>query len=153
MEPVHENAALPPRPTHQRVRAIALQVETLDSGRIRISSPHARGWATVARTPSQLFAAIQEAYREVTIAAYARAQGKTYDLDQLTTRVPGDPLADGAPARERVPRRTRRKSHDPANWTRMDDGRWMSPTGRAYREDSRVVQDVLTRRRERDLPC
>jgi hypothetical protein len=153
MTGMHPDQPLPRRPGHQRVRAIALQVETLDSGRLRISSPHARGWATTAATPSQLFAAIQDAYTEVQIAAYARAQGKTYDLDQMTTRVPGDALADGSPAREKVVRRTRRKSHDPANWTRMDDGRWRSPTGRAYREDSRVVQDVITRRRERDLPC
>ncbi len=135
-----------------RMPVIALQVETLEGGRLRMSSPHARGWAAVVATPAQVVQAIQDAYTEVACASYARAKGTTYDLDVLTSKVDGDPLAGGTPGRERTPRTTRRKSHSPADWSRMEDGRWRSPSGRAYREDSRVVQDVVARRKERGLP-
>jgi hypothetical protein len=141
---------MPPRVG--RVHTIALQVEALGSGRLRLSSPHARGWAATVTTPHELALAVQQAYTEVAVASYARARGEAYDLDALTTRVPGDALAEGKQGRKRTQRTVRRKSHNPADWSRMEDGRWLSPAGRAYREDSRVAQDVVARRKERGLP-
>lgn len=150
---VPARANLPTRPAGQRVRTIALQVDALEDGRLRISSPHARGWAATARTPVELARVVQEAYTEVACASYALARGQAYDLDQMTTHVPGDSLADAPQRRVRgAVRTTRRKAYAPESWTRMDDGRWRSPSGRAYREDSTVVGNVIKRRQEKGLP-
>ncbi|HEX2263468.1 MAG TPA: hypothetical protein VHH52_06860 [Pseudonocardiaceae bacterium] len=140
----------PELPRRQRVRAITLTVETLSDGRLRVSTPQARGWATTAQDPMGLARAVELAYREVAVASYARARGTTYDLDQLTERVPGDPLADAA--MQRAPRRVRKKVHDPGAWAKFDDGRWRSPSGRLYRPDSTAVRNVIARRVALGLP-
>lgn len=142
----------PRHPAGQRVRTIALQVDAMEDGRLRVSSPHARGWAATARTPLELAHVVQQAYTEVSCASYALARGQAYDLDQMTTHVPGDALADTPQRRVRGVRTTRRKAYAPEAWTKMDDGRWRSPSGRAYREDSTAVQNVIKRRQERGLP-
>lgn len=140
------------RPT-QRVRTIALQVEALENGRLRISSPHARGWAGVAGNPMELAYVLGQAFTEVTCASYALAKGEPYDLDRMTTHVPGDALAANPQRRLRSGgRTTRRKSHAPELWTKYEDGTWRSPAGRTYGENTRAVQNVIKRRREKGLP-
>ncbi len=143
---------LPPRPTGQRVRAIALQVESLDGGRLRLSTPHARGWAAVVATPHQFARAVQEAFVEVSCASYALARGAAYDLDSMTTHVAGDPLAASQQRRVRTGRTTRIKSHPPEAWTKFENGKWRSPAGRVYRPDTKAVQNVIKRRTEKGLP-
>jgi hypothetical protein len=135
-----------------RVRVIPLQVETLDGGGMRLSTPLARGWSKVARTSTELSRVVQEAFLEVSCASYARARGERYDLDALTIQVPGDPLAGGRPGRERTGRTTRRKSHAVEAWTRMDDGTWRSPAGRFYSPDTTVVRNVVAKRERKGLP-
>jgi hypothetical protein len=127
-------------------------VESLEDGRLRISSPHARGWAAVASTPLDLAHVMRAAFNEVACASYALAKGQAYDLDQLTTHVPGDTLAADPQRRVRTGRTTRRKSHAVELWTRYTDGTWRSPSGRVYREDTKAVQNVIKKRREKGLP-
>lgn len=142
----------PPHPAGQRVRSIVLQVDALPDGRLRVSSPHARGWAGAARNPMELARIVAQAYNEVACASYALARAEAYDLDQMTPRVSGDLLADGSPRRVRSGRSARRKAHAPEDWTRLEDGRWRSPSGRAYRPDSTAVRNVVRRRQEKGLP-
>lgn len=143
---------LPGAPAAQRVRTIPLQVDCLPSGGYRLSSPLARGWAAVARTHGELAKAIQQAYVEVTVASYARAKGEAYDLDAMTMQVSGDPLAAMPPRRIRGARSERRQTYDVEDWTRLEDGRWRSPSGRAYREDTALVRNVRAKRDARGLP-
>lgn len=144
--------SLPEPHRAQRVRVIPLQVEVLDNGHLRISSPVARGWASVAKNPHQLAQSIQSAFTEVSVASYARWRNRPYDLDALTSHVPGDPLAGDAQQRIRGPRRVRKKSHNVADWTKLEDGRWRSPSGRTYGQDTRAVRNVVRKRVERGLP-
>lgn len=141
----------PNTPGHQP-RSIPLQVDVLADGRFRLSTPVARGWAAVASDPRQLFSAMRDAFTEVAVASYARAKREPYDLDQLTGHVPGDPLAGSRQSRVPGARPAgRRKSYNPADWTKLSDQSgaeavWQSPSGRRYREDTKVVRSVLTRR-------
>jgi len=104
----------------------------------------------MANTPQQLAHVIASAAVEVQIAGYAMARRVPYDLDQMTSQVAGDPLAGGRPARTRQ-RTTRRKSYAVEAWTKMEDGRWLSPSGRLYRSDSRAVQNVIRKRQEKGI--
>lgn len=142
---------LPQHRPGQRITVIPLQVELLPGGGLRLSSSAARGWAGVARSPYELARAVDTAFREVAVASYARWRNRPYDLDQLTEKVPGDPLA-GQPARRVRGARVVRKSYDVAEWTRMENGKWRSPSGRAYRADSTAVQNVVRKRAEKGLP-
>jgi hypothetical protein len=135
----------------QRVRTINLQVEKLPDG-IRISTPQARGWSAHARNSVDLVRALEAAFREVSCASYARAKGAPYDLDILTTQVPGDPLADQPRHRRRTGRAVRHHAHDPAEWTKMEDGSWRSPGGRKYNPGSAAVRNVIRKRQEHGLP-
>jgi hypothetical protein len=135
----------------QRVRTITIHVEKLADG-IRISTPQARGWSAHARNSVDLVRALEHAFREVSCASYARAKGVDYDLDVLTTQVPGDPLADQPRHRIRTGRAVRHHAHDPAAWTKMEDGCWRSPGGRKYRSDSAAVRNVVRKREQHGLP-
>lgn len=42
--------------------------------------------------------------------------------------------------------------HDPADWTKLPDGRWQSPTGRRYQAWTRQAFGVVTARRKLGLP-
>lgn len=136
----------------QRVRTITLQVETLDGGGLRLSTPLARGWATVARTQLELARGIEQAYREVACASYARARGRAYDLDAMTTHVPGDTLAAMPQQRVRGAGTRSHRAQRVEAWSKLEDGRWRSPSGRAYRAESMHVQNVIRKRAERGLP-
>lgn len=120
------------------VSEVLLRVEALDSG-LRLSTPQARGWARLARSHEDLARGVAEAFREAQLASYARARGEPYDLDVLSDASELHPLtASGS--------RPRADIYDPQDWTRMEDGRWRSPSGRCFRADSQVVQRVLAKR-------
>jgi hypothetical protein len=145
--------------TGHQVRSITVRVEQLAGGKLRISTPTARGWAAVAGNQPELARAIAGAFTEAQVAAYARWRGTQYDLDALTAHVPGDPLAGKKPERKsakgnkRAPRtgegwsygQQRPDVHLPNEWTEQPDGRWRSPSGRMYRHDA--AQVVRVRRR------
>lgn len=150
---------LPPSRPDLRVTTVSLTVEAMPGGRYRLSSPHARGWAATVSNQNELARAVAGAFTEVSVASYARAKGHAYDLDVLTERVAGDMLASAPRARATetgalvtaTTRRTRGKTHHPADWSRMEDGRWQSPSGRAYRADTKQVRAVIKARLERGL--
>lgn len=150
-----------PAPTAHQVREVSLRVESLPGGGMRVSSPQARGWAVVVRRPEELARAVSSAFLEAQVAAYARWRGERYELDDLTEPVRGDPMA---PPRPRTRRRKntaqvgwgstqqRPDSHDPAAWVKLPDGRWRSPTGKAWKPDTQVVRKVIARRMQFNLP-
>ena len=142
---------LPPSRPDLRVHTISLTVEATPSGRYRLSTPHARGWAADVGNQTQLARAIAAAFVEVSVASYARAKGTPYDLDALTEQVAGDALASQPRTRSQVYARPRRKTYHPGDWTKFEDGRWRSPSGRMYRADTRQVQGVIKARLERGM--
>ena len=143
--------ALPgPAPVRNQSRAALLRMESLPGGRLRISSPQARGWAVVASTRDELVRAIAQAFTEVQVASYAAWRGEPYDLDALTMPDETDPLAASAAtiSMGEAQRRSRRSDvHEATDWTPLGNGKWRSPTGRVYREWTQQVQRVLAKRR------
>lgn len=135
-----------PAPVRNQVRSVPVQIDALPEG-LRVSTPLARGWAAMARTPDQLAAAIAAAFTEAQIASYSRWKGTTYDQDELTDVVAGDALAAATQTRE-FRRRERADQHNPADWSPLSDGCWRSPAGRRYRPDAAIVARVRRRRRE-----
>lgn len=143
----------PPGVAHQ-VRTVTVRVEQLPDGKFRLSTPAARGWAAVGRTPNELGRAVAGAFVEAQCAAYARWRGERYELDELTEPVAGDPLA---PPRRPVRNRTNRDNvgwgrnqdrpdqYSVEQWERMPDGRLRSPAGHVYGPDSLIGQRVLAR--------
>lgn len=138
-------------PTRNQIRALDLKVETLADGMLRVSTPLARGWAAVARNPFELARAIQAAFTEAQMASYARWKGEAYELDLATDVVPGDALAAAVRSTE-FKHRTRSDTHSPADWCPMPDGRWRSPSGRAYRPDTPIVRNVVSARVRLGIP-
>lgn len=137
-------------PAHPPViRTVTLTVEAMADGRFRLSSPQARGWAYAGRTERHLAEGIRSAYREVGNASMARAVGERYDLDELTMHVPGDTLAGRPQSRPRAAPRQHRGAYYPEEWKRLEDGKWRSPSGRKYREDSVQVQHVIAKLQSR----
>lgn len=133
-------------------KAISVLVEAMPGGGYRLSTPYARGWAATVNTPMQLAAALPRAFTEVSVAAYSRAKGAVYDLDQMTGQVVGDPLANAATGRAKRPRTSRRAAHSPADWSMTDTGTWRSPSGRLYGPDTLAVQRVKAKRAAMGLP-
>lgn len=131
----------------RQVRAVSLVVETLPDGAVRVSSPQARGWAGVARNPSELARVVASAFTEVQVAAYAAWQGQLYDLDELTDVDPGDPTTALPTPPKRRNRTVRSDAQHPADWQRTEDGRWRSPGGRYYRDGCQLVERVKANRR------
>lgn len=144
-------------------RYIDLRLQRLDDGRIRVSTPQARGHAAIARGPDQLWNAVVEAFREATIAGYAMWHGVRYDLDELT-----DPTDPTEPTRRRpyTPRETqgdcsevsyaqggvvRPDQAHPQDWSPNPDGSWTSPKGRVYRSPGHIGP-LLIRRARMGLP-
>jgi len=138
---------------HQ-VRAVTLRVEQLPNGKFRLSTPAARGWAYVGRTPTELYRAMSAAFVEAQCAAYARWRGERYELDALTEPVAGDALAGPRrPLRARTNRdnvgygrnQERPDSYPVDQWERLPDGRLRSPGGLTYGPDSLMARRVLGR--------
>jgi hypothetical protein len=136
-----------PAPVRNQVRSIPVRVDAIPEG-LRVSTPLARGWARVVRTPEQLARAIGDAFTEAQVASYARWQGEAYDLDEMTDVVRDDALAAATRTQE-FRRRNRTDQHNPADWTPLSGGYWRSPAGRRYRADAAVV--VRVRRARRSL--
>lgn len=131
-------------------RHVELQLQRLDDGRLRVSTPQARGHAVIAKGPDQLWHAVIAAFREATIAGYAMFHGVPYDLDALT-----DPTDPTEPKRRR-PTTKRENSGDPgevsygrgsvvrpdqlhpADWIPNADGSWTSPKGRTFRDPAKI---------------
>lgn len=142
----HVPGTLGARRAGHQVRAVNLVVESLPGGVVRVSTPQARGWSGVARNPHELANVLQAAFTEVSVASYAAWKGEVYDLDAMTDVDPSDPkTAIPTPARARN-RLTRSDARHPADWKRLDDGRWRSPAGRFYSEDTQMIQRVKANR-------
>jgi hypothetical protein len=138
-------------------------LQRLDDGRLRVSTPQARGHAIIAKGPDQLWHAVVEAFREATIAGYAKWHGVRYDLDELTD--PTDPTeprrqrpftareADGNYTEVSYGRGgvVRPDQHHPQDYTPNEDGSWTSPNGRRI-SDPRKVYSLLIRRGRMGLP-
>lgn len=149
-------ASAPHRPG---ARHIQLNLKTLDSGQVRVSTPQARGWATVARGPDQLWHAVRAAFAQASLAGHAAWTGTGYGPDELTAA--DDPTE---PAPRRPPRVEPREGvswarnaaarpdvADPAEWLPLPDGAWLSPSGRRYRS-ARIIGPVIARRAALGLP-
>lgn len=140
-----------PAPTRNQVRALELKIESLPGGMLRVSTPLARGWAAVARTPVELARAVQGAFVEAQAASYARWKGEAYDLDEATDVVPGDSLAAAVRSTE-FKHRSRSDIHSPAEWTPLADRHWRAPNGRRYRPDTQIVRNVIAARVRMGIP-
>lgn len=156
-----------PAATRHQPREIDVRIRSLPGGRLRVSSPHARGWAVIARNETQLAQAIGTAFLENAVAAYAKWHRQRYDLDKLTSpddptepRVAGarggsvtgqgrpvssEPISYGRGAAVRPD-----ASH-PAHWTLNDDGTYTSPAGRTYR-DPKFIAALEVKRAKFNLP-
>ena len=152
--------------TAHQVRSINVRVEQLADGKLRITTPTARGWAAVAANQPELARAIAGAFTEAQVAAYARWRGTQYDLDALTAHVPGDPLAGRKPQRQKAGNKRARRTgegwsygqqrpdvHLPNEWAEQPDGRWRSPSGRMYRADAAQVVRVRRRLEQETAPA
>ena len=147
-----------PAPVAHQVRELTIKIESIPEG-LRISTPTARGWAVVARTEPEVSRAIQSAFTEAQVAAYARAHGMTYDLDALTSAVAGDPMAPPIkrPRSRRGEgvgwRRGQRRPdvHDPADWLRLESGDWRSPGGKVIAAGSPMGVRIAQLRRHAGL--
>jgi hypothetical protein len=139
---------------------LTLRVRRLDDGALLFTTPTCPGWAFSARRPQQIGEAIARAYTEAAVAAYARLRGVLYDVAAETDpeELPDGVLAAATPRTRRHPaepepapedevakrRRTKHpRTWDPAEWQRLDDGAWLSPSGRRYSPSSRQVQAVV----------
>jgi len=111
-------------------------VDQLGDGRWLLQQPKVPGWATAARHPGELVAALRAAFTEAQVAAYSDWREHVYD-----GAVPGY-------RRHRPASRSRRRCdvYAPDQWKLLDDGRWMSPRGHRYPEDRQVVQRVMRAR-------
>jgi hypothetical protein len=118
-----------------------------------ITTPITPGWAMPVTTPAELALAVERAWTEATIAAYARLRGVLYDLAETEERIPEEAYAQGRrhPAEaepDRVERRRRTKhpgTHPPEQWVELSDGALLSPRGRRYGPETRVASAVRAR--------
>lgn len=150
-----------PAPVPHQVREVTMKIESLPGGRMRVSTPAARGWAMVVSTPAQLTRAVSEAFTEAQIAAHSTWRGERYDLDDLTEPMPGDPMAPPRPKGGRPintgptgwgRNQQRPDMQSPEAWTKLPDGRWQSPSGKHWGADTVMVQRVVARRIRFNLP-
>ncbi len=139
--PVGELALVPDVP--RQVRTITLTVEQLDGGRLRFTQPGAPGWVVVGRTPVELVRALRSAFVERQVAAHATWRGSIYDH-------PAAPQLRRHKPRSRGKRRPDCYSYD--EWLIDDAGKWVSPGGHRYPENTQVVRRVMEGRKRMGLP-
>jgi hypothetical protein len=106
-------------------RRTLLLIEQMDGGGLLLSSPHLPGWRTTARGPAGLAQAVEAAWRENAVRAYANGRGERYDL------------AEHADAEGRT---------GDGEWHDNRDGTWTSPAGSRWREDTATVQNLIANR-------
>lgn len=149
-----------PRSPHEPAE-LSLLVSRTPEGALRLTTPMTPGWAAVARTPGELALAVEWAYVECAVAAYARLRGMLYDLAETETEIPPEAYAragrhpdepaepEPAPADEVTVRRRKKhpRTHEPEEWVETSDGSMISPTGRTYGPHTRIVASVRARRR------
>lgn len=153
---------------HQ-VQQVTVTMTRTETGYL-LESPALPGWAAHAHSITGLRDAVSKAFCEYEAANYARFRGVPYDASSFAADSFDDPApAISCPPDERrhpaeppvseVPRigwskaaTVRPDTHDPAAWTPLPDGRWLSPSGRRYREDTAMVAAVCARRTELGLP-
>lgn len=143
-----------PADTRNQVRSISVRIDALADGRLRISSPFARGWARTVRTRDELNRAVAEAFVEAQLASYAHWRGQGYDHDVQSPKWPDDPdplIASAAHIQARTRNGHRRRDvHNPMDWVPLDDGRWRSPSGKVYGADTDAVRRVQAKRQSQD---
>lgn len=136
---------------------LRLIVRRGDDGELLLSTPMTPGWCVPARSPAELALAVEQAYSECAIAAYARLRGTLYDLAETEDEIPAEAYAAGAlhpaepepPAEDEVTRRRRTKhpnTHPPEAWVELSDGSWRSPGGRKYQPWTPQAQRCLVAR-------
>jgi len=140
-----------PATTRNQVRSIGVRIDALANGKLRISTPYARGWARTVRTRDELAKAIAEAFVEAQVASYAQWRGEAYDLDALTPVDNADPMTAAAPRVHQNLRQDRNDVHDPRDWTPLPDGRWRAPSGKVYGAGTDAVQRVRAKRQRAGL--
>lgn len=125
---------------HQ-VREITVRIEQLPDGRWRLTQPRVAGWAAAARTPGEVAAALRQGFTEAQVAAYSDWRGHVYDAAIPTYR------------RSRPAGRTRRRRdvYAATEWRLHEDGRWISPKGHKYPEQTQAVQNVIKERQSMGL--
>lgn len=131
---------------------LTLRVRRTETGHLAFSLPGmCPGWEFVARQPAQIGEAIARAYTEAQLAAYARWRGALYDLAETEDEIPPEAYARGSrhpgepdpPPVDEVTQRRRKKhpgTHEPTEWTLLDDGGALSPAGRRYAPDTPHAQ-------------
>lgn len=132
---------------------IQLLVSRKPGGGFVIRTPFTPGWAFPCATPADLARGVEAACNEYAVAAYARLRGILYDLAETEVEIPPEAYAQGSPHPveepdevERARRRRRERhpaTHEPEQWVELEDGRWLSPSGRRYGADTRVVRNVV----------
>lgn len=131
-----------PAETRNQVRSVMVRVDALGNGRLRISTPGARGWARTVSTRDELNRAVGEAFVEAQVASYARWRGEAYDHDAMSEVDPSSPMTAAATRIERSQRVGRSDVHDPREWTPLPDGSMRSPSGRVFGADTDAVRKV-----------
>lgn len=133
----------PPTTVARQVRTVTVRVEQLEGGRWRFTMPRAPGWAMAARTPVEAAGALRSAFTEAQVAAYSDWRGHTYDA--------AVPVHRRRRAKRSAPSPHRRDVHPPTAWRLAGDGRWVSPSGLLFPEDTQVVQRVMAKRQAMGL--
>ncbi len=158
--PTNTSGQLPgPAQTRHQPRRIQLTIDALPGGQLRISTPHTRGWAVVARNHHQLATAIGHAFTEAAVASYAAWRGELYDLDRITAKDDPTEPARRIRGRNGSPRsvsygRTRAVRPDqahPVEWELLPDGTYKSPAGRIYRNPDFIAR-LEAKRAKFNLP-
>lgn len=145
---------------------VPLTVE-LTTGGVQVTCVAAPGWSASARTVQQLAQALRQGWQEAAVARYAARRGEPYDrvlhddaADEVSRSGRVQSLPVDADARDRmisglacsvVPLtssggRVTGTTHDPLAWRPLPDGRWVSPTGRAWGAQTQVVRQVVAKR-------
>ena len=127
-----------PAPVPHQVREIVVKVEQRPDGYWRLTLPWVPGWMAAARNPVEVVAGIRRGFTEAQIAAHSEWRGCDYDASVLARR--------RRRAKRRLPSPNRSDVHDPRAWRISPDGRWISPAGNLYPEDSQAVRSVISKR-------
>jgi hypothetical protein len=143
-----------PRHPHEPA-ALRLIVRRTPTGGLCFSTPLTPGWSMVATCPAEVPLAIERAWSEATIAAYARLRGVLYDLAETEETIPPEAYAVGRrhPDEEPDPTEHRRRTkhphtHPPEQWVECSDGAMLSPGGQKYGPTTRVASAVRARREQ-----
>lgn len=128
----------------RQARRVTVHIEQVEPGVMQLSTPF--GWKSpLARNPLQLAALVASAFVETQVHAYSTWRQREYDL---ATEKPEQPK----PKRRPVRRGHRPDTYDPLDWRVAEDGRWIDPgSGRRWRPETQMVQQVMKQREKRGL--